>query len=168
MSAICNSIPLHRVNTVDIQQVCKGYQQEATFISYLQKKKSKAPRLKEIHVCICDSSHKSCATLPWCSDAQQGVYDVLLIDIRRRLCEAVELKLKMRRNTRNIEKLEDKFVKKFMHSCCHDYCKQVSQVVVFAQYDISKKVKKSFSKKYGLRMEFTSLDRLELSVLPND
>jgi hypothetical protein len=103
MTNPCNSIQLLSANPDNVE-LCRGYEQEATFINYLQRRKGFAPRLRNVYICVCDSSRSPCNALPYCYGAKQGSYDVLLIDARKRRCDAVELKLKMKSN-KNVENL---------------------------------------------------------------
>lgn len=73
-----------------------------------------------MYICVCDASRGSCNALPMCHDAVQGSYDVLLIDSRKRRCEAVELKLDVESH-RNVENILSRIKEKFRHSCCKDY-----------------------------------------------
>ena len=91
-------------------------------------------------ICICDQSHSPCNTLPQCHGAIQDSYDILLIDDRKRRCEAVEPKLNVK-SSKNVEKLLSKIEKKFEHNCCSDYCREINRVVVFQQLGILKRIK---------------------------
>jgi len=139
MTNPCNSIQILSINLNNVAK-CRGYEQEAKFINRLQERKSSSPRLRNVYICICDQSHSPCNTLPQCHGAIQDSYDILLIDDRKRRCEAVEPKLNVK-SSKNVEKLLSKIEKKFEHNCCSDYCREINRVVVFQQLDILKRIK---------------------------
>jgi len=168
MTNPCNSIQILSVNPNNVAK-CRGYGQEAKFVNCLQKRKSSSPRLRNVYICICDQSHSPCNALPQCHGAIQGSYDILLIDDRKRRCEAVELKLNVK-SSKNVEKLLSKIEKKFEYNCCSNYCIVINRVVVFSRRDILKMVEGIANKRHRLSIEvkFISLDRLDFSILPND
>jgi hypothetical protein len=168
MTNPCNSIQILSVNPNNVAK-CRGYEQEAKFVNCLQKRKRSSPRLRNAYICICDQSRSPCNALPQCHGAIQGSYNILLIDDRKKRCEAVELKLNVKSN-KNVENLLSKIEKKFKYNCCSNYCTVINRVVVFPRRDILKRIKDIANKKHRLSIEvkLTSLDRLDFSILPND
>lgn len=168
MTNPCNSIQMLSVNPNNVAK-CRGYEQEAKFINCLQKRKSSSPRLRGVHICICDQSRSPCNALPQCHGAIQGSYDILLIDDRKRRCEAVELKSSVK-SSKNVENLLSEIENKFEYNCCSNYRIVINRVVVFLRRDILKRVRDTANKKHRLSIEvkLTSLAHLDLSILPND
>jgi len=168
MTNPCNSIQILSVDPNNVAK-CRGYEQEAKFVNRLQERKSSSPRLRNVYICICDLSRSPCNALPQCHGAIQGSYDILLIDDRKKKCEAIELKLNVKSN-KNVENFLSEIEEKFEYNCCSNYCIVINRVVVFPRRDILKRVEGIANKKHRLSIEvkFASLDRLDLSILPND
>jgi hypothetical protein len=168
MTSPCNSIQLPHIDPDVVANLCRDYKQEVTFINHLQRRKGSVPRLKNVYICICDSSQDPCNALPQCRDATQGSYDILLIDVKKKSCEAVELKLDVK-STKNIEDLFSEIEEKFEYNCCNDYCVSINRATVFSRHNILKRVR-SIAKnlRSSIKLKLTSLDSLDLSIFLND